>query len=166
MTEEKELIPRDYVYIGKRWSSKGKVIMGYQLIKEDGTLEDPPIFWEFDRKMERSIGCVYTGAKFSDITASGGISAMGIASAKFKKAWPNQEDRIQWQNKNDDVEADVRNQKLEKDAGRVSDIERIMLPLRQQYESMRVRRDWAGQEALERAVLRALKISPRKIEEE
>lgn len=156
MTEE-AMVPHDIVYIGKRLGAGGKMILGFQLLNENGSFGEC-LFYAYDRKMDRTIGAVYTGAEFAN------DQSRGIASANFVKMWDNRDDRIMWQAKNDQIEAIIRNTKLEKDAGKISDIEKIMLPLRKQYDTLRVRHDHAGQEALERSVLRALRSSPRSTE--
>ncbi len=54
--------------------------------------------------------------------------------------------------------------KLELDAKKVNELEALLLPLRKQYAVYSRQYDYAGQEALEQAVLRALRSPPRKVE--
>lgn len=157
--DDTELVAKDYVYLGKRVNSKMEPVAAIRLINEDGTLDADEALYKFDRKMNKNVGGVYTGAKF---TSNG--SSRGLAEARWKRMWDNQEDRIKWSALNDEAESRLRSAKLEKEEGRINDIEQIMLPLRKTYENMRFRHDWAGQEALEKAVLRALRSAPRVIE--
>lgn len=155
---EEGFVARDWVYIGKRQGDK-EVFVGIQPIMEDGTL-GKPMYYSHKKKFTRVIGGVYTGTSFKEGTAR------GLEQANWKKMWESREDRIRWQAEEDLVEADLRLARMEKEAGRIPDIEQIMLPLRKQYESYRFRKDYAGMEALEKAVLRALRSAPRVIEKE
>lgn len=151
-------VAMDWVYIGKRANAK-ETWAGIRVIEADGTL-GKEMFFKYSKKMDRIVGGVYTGTFFKDGTAR------GLENANWKKQWDNREDRILWQAENDKADSELRLLKLEKDAGRISDIEQIMLPLRKQFESYRSRHDYAGMEALEKAVLRSLRSAPRVIEKE
>ncbi|HBN9861143.1 TPA: hypothetical protein L3932_006663 [Pseudomonas aeruginosa] len=60
------------------------------------------------------------------------------------------------------AEAEQRTDKLEADAKRFHEIEELLLPLRKLYASYSQRHDYGGKEALEAAVLRALRRRPAK----
>lgn len=157
--DDAEFIAKDFVYIGKRVNSKMEVFAVIRLIDEDGTLNTEEAMYKYNRKLDRNVGGVYTGAKFKP----NGMSR-GLAEARWKRMWDNQADRMTWSALHDDTEIMIRNDKLEKDQGRINDIEKAMLPIRKTYENMRFRHDFAGMEALERAVMRALRSAPRVIE--
>jgi hypothetical protein len=149
-----EYTPRDFVYMGKRRGNKGPLgLIG--LIKDDGTLEADPLAFDPKLLKGRMVGTVYTGASFSP------TGARGLGNVKYTRRWLDKAAVMTWEASNDEYESELRSAKLEKDTAKVSEIEKAMLPLRKLYESYRGRGDWASKEALEMAVLRALKIAPR-----
>lgn len=119
---------------------------------DDGSLYDAKLF------KRHAIGGVYRGATF------GGITARGLAEAKYVEQWPIEAARIDWRIRDEDAESDQRADKLSGDVRKVHEIEALLLPLRKLYAGYFKRRDSAGQEALERAVLRALRCAPRSTE--
>jgi hypothetical protein len=144
----------EYVYCGRRWSVSEKLLISVRPIKDGELLRE--MLFDFDRKMVRSVGGVYSGASFHD------NGARGLSSAnRFERLWQDKSDLIDWQVKDENVEIAARSKKLESDSKKVSEIEKILLPLRQQYESYRVKRDLAGMAALSSAVQRALQAAPR-----
>lgn len=151
-------VAKDYAFAGKTVDTKNKVFILIYPINEDGTLGERMAF-EYKKKRDKMCGGVYTGASFNE---SGTIR--GLDESRFKKQWHNQADRIKWQTSNDECEVDLRAARMEKETGRISEIEQLLTPLRKQYESYRFRHDFAGMEAMERAVLRALRSAPRVIE--
>lgn len=151
-------VAKDFVFIGKALDDKMKVFVIIQPIEADGTL-GKKMSYGFNRKRDKNVGGIYTGAMFDEAG-----TVRNLDGSRFQKLWPNQEERMVWQAKNEAVESELRGAKLEKDEGRISEIEKILLPIRQTYENMRFRHDWAGCEALEKAVLRALRSAPRVIE--
>lgn len=155
---EKNFVPQDFVYIGKAVDEKGKVFIIIRPLETDWTL-GKRMSYEMKKWRDRIVGAVYTGASFS---ADGSIHALD--TARFKNQWPNREERMEWQAKHEEVEVEIRNAKLEKDVDLIIDIEQILLPLRKTYENLRFQHDWAGQVALKKAVLHALKSAPLVIE--
>lgn len=157
MTTNTEYIPRDFVCLGKREGTNGKPLIAICPINDDGTLGERQLY-EWSKKRDYSLGCVYTGTKF----APGGV--MDLDSAKYVKPWPNEQDRILWRAERDDAETSMRIAKLEKDADKINDLQDQLLPARKMYDNFRMKHDYAGMEALERAVIRALRASPRTTE--
>lgn len=151
-------IPRDFVFLGKRADSKLQQFAEIQHINDDGTLGEKGLY-KWSAKLNKNVGGIYRGASFNEKG-----SARNLEGSRFQKLWPNQEDRMIWQSETEAVDVALRNAKLEKDEGRISEIEKVMLPIRKTYENLRFRHDYAGCEALEKAVLRALRSAPRVIE--
>jgi hypothetical protein len=151
---EQPMVPLDFVYCGRRIMSNGKLAVAIAPI-QDGEIQKTRLFL-FDRKAHRTIGSVYSGATFSDNHMRG-----LIADLKFERIWHKQEDRIEWRARDEEVETHLRTKKLEADAKKVNEIETIMLPLRIMMQNFRHKRDYGGMEALEAAVVRALKSKPR-----
>ncbi|WP_432263361.1 hypothetical protein [Cupriavidus sp. TMH.W2] len=156
-TGVEEITDMDFVYCGKRLLANGKVAVSIRTIR-DGKLDDERLFGH-SKKFERAIGVVYSGASFS------ANSARGIAEARYARQWAVQADLIDWRVRDEQVDSEVRVKKLEADAKRTNEIERLLLPLRSQYERYRKQHDHAGMEALTAAVLRALVSSPRTTEQ-
>lgn len=157
-TEEADFHPFDYVYTGRCTLKGGKT--GGQLGRLiDGRIEDTFVF-EARNFKGKAIGGIYRGATFGD------QSARGLEGAKYVGRWSDESACIDWRARDDALEAKMRLAKLEADAKRMNDIEVILLPLRKLYASYARRYDHAGKEALEQAVLRALRSLPRKSEAE
>lgn len=150
-----EFVAKDFVYTGLRWSTNEQRLVTIRCIDADGKLE-PPMLFEYNRKYERVIGGVYTGAAF---TADG--SVRGLITSGYSELWPNIDDRLEWKVADERVKSEHRCRAAEKDEKRISEIETILMPLRTTYETFRVRRDFAGMEALEASVLRSLRSAPR-----
>jgi len=104
------------------------------------------------------IGGVYRGAEFTD------SQARGLGAVTFVERWKDQLACIDWRARDEAFEADHRRVKLEADAKKVNEVEAMLLPLRKLYASYSRKYDNAGKEALEQAVLRALRSPPRKCE--
>lgn len=147
------LEPMDFVYCGLRLLVGEKLGVAICPIRE-GKLQQP-WFLQQKSKVRWSIGGIYTGASFNESTVR------GHSQARFVRRWDVTTDLIDWQARHDLAESTVRSKKLEADARRTNEIEVVLLPLRQQYETYRHQRDHAGMEALAAAVLRALRTAPR-----
>jgi len=153
-TEWEEL---DFVFAGRRILEKNKMGALIYPIKTNGELGAARLYgYKFFKRC--AVGGVYTGAKFTDNQIS------GHSAARYKQQWANLEQRIEWRALDEGAETQDRQAKLEADARKISDIERIMLPLREAYASFSRRYDRAGQQALEGAVLAALRAAPRRSE--
>ena len=153
-----EFLPLDFVYCGRRWSqSSGSMVICIRAIK-DGVLQAAGLY-EFDRKAHRAIGGVYSGALFNE------ASIRNLSGALvYQRRWDVREDLIDWQSRDAAAESVSRSKKLEADAKKINEIEKIILPLRVQYDNYRKKRDHAGMDALRAAVVRALASSPRSSE--
>lgn len=159
MPGEEEFEARDFVYCGLRYQSSNKALMvAIRKIMDDGALGVEMIY-QYKRNRDRSIGGVYRGASFSPSHIRG-----LDANLVFVKRWDDQADRIRWQAEHDDAEKMHRMTKLEKEAGKIRDIEDIMKPLRAIYQGYRKRNDFAGMDALDAAVQRALRTPLRSTE--
>lgn len=142
----------DFVYCGLRYQKSNKALMvAIRKIMDDGLLGVEMIY-QYKRNRDRSIGGVYRGASFSTSHVRG-----LDASLSFVKRWDDQADRIRWQAEHDEAEKLQRLAKLEKEAGKIRDIEDIMKPLRAIYQGYRKRNDFAGMDSLDAAVQRALR---------
>lgn len=146
----------DFIFAGLR-EYKGSFLMVVIPIRE-GEAQNP-LHYKGKPKRRWAIGGVYQGAEFGD------RSAKGLDSASYKERWNDNSAIIGWQALNDRAEAAVRCLKDEADARKRNAIEEAMLPLRAQYSALQRRRDTAGLEALENAVLRALRAPVRKAEQ-
>lgn len=154
--EAADFSPFDFVYVGRRALQGGKP--GGEIRKiVDGQLTDAYVFAAASLK-GRVIGCIYRGAHFSS------SQARGLAAAEFVGRWEDQGDLIDWKARDQAFETEQRRFKMEADAKKVNEIEAIMLPLRKLYASYSRKYDHAGKEALEQAVLRALRAQPRATE--
>lgn len=155
-TETPEFLPFDYVYAGRRALKGDKP--GAEIFQVvNGQLGNSYVFAAKSLK-GRIIGGVYRGAMFSK------EQARGLGSAAFVERWKDQLACIDWRSRDEAFEADQRRSKLEADAKKVNEIESMLLPLRKLYASYSRQYDHAGKEALEQAVLRALRSLPRKSE--
>lgn len=150
-------VARDFVYGGRRLLKSGRVGAVVFTVFGSGQLDDGSLF---DGKTfkRHAIGGIYRGASFC------GDKARGLEEAKYVGQWAGDAMRIDWRIRDEDAEAEQRAAKLSGDARKVHEIEAILLPLRKMYAGYFKRRDSAGQEALERAVLRALRCAPRSSE--
>jgi hypothetical protein len=154
--EEQVFLPFDFVYAGRRALKGDKP--GAQIIRiVDARLADTFVF-DAKHLKGRVVGGVYRGALFSKGTAR------GLGSAAFVERWKDQSLCIEWRAHDEAFEADQRLLKLEADAKKLNEIEAMLLPLRKLYASYTHRHDNAGKEALEKALLRALRSPPRKTE--
>lgn len=155
-TDSPEFLPFDYVYAGRRALKGGKVgAKIYRIV--DNRIGDSFYFEAKDLK-GKVIGGVYRGALFTD------DKARNLDSVKYIDRWKDQGACIDWRARDEAFDASQRLAKLESDAKKVNEIEAIMLPLRKQYATYTRQYDHAGKEALEQAVLRALRSPPRKVE--
>lgn len=154
--ESKPAEALDFVYCGRRWNGS-KLFIVVRPIR-GGKLEDE-LAYAFNRKAHRAIGGVYSGAKFND------TSIIGLAAAlQYVRRWDDKAQLIDWESRDHHAESEARQKKIEADDKKVSEVEKIMLPLRVQFEGYRMKRDLAGMDALRAAVLAALSSSPRVIE--
>jgi len=129
-----------------------------RLIEADGSL-GREMHFSYKRSHAYIVGQVYS-CEFSE----SGETVYGLDRAKWLRRWEDEQARIEWHTKERQAETAVKRAKLEADAGRVSDIEQALRPLRELYSSMRARYDMDGCRALEEAVLSALRTPVRKAE--
>jgi hypothetical protein len=157
-TEDLEFLPFDFIYAGRRTLKGDKP--GAEIFRiVDGQLADGFVFASKSLK-GYVIGGVYRGARFSD------SQAQGLGAVKFVERWKDQLACIDWRARDEAFEANQRRIKLEADAKKVNEVEAMLLPLRKLYACYQRQYDHAGKEALEQAVLRALRSPPRKSETE
>lgn len=157
-TNEAGFVACDFVYTGRRAMKGNKP--GAEVFRiENGRLRNGYIFTIMSLK-GKVIGGVYRGAQFSD------THALGIGTATFVERWSGQSDCIVWRARDEAFDANQRLLKLEADAKKVNEIESMLLPLRKLHASYSRQYDHAGKEALEQAVLRALRSAPRRSESE
>ncbi len=149
-------IALDFVFVGRVIDEKGKQWGKIQKVV-NGKLEAIEAYGMASLR-GKAIGVVYAGATFHE----GGCR--GLKNAQFSHRWADAGQVMDWKIRDDATETELRTAKLEADAKRVNEIESIMLPLRKRYEAYSSKRDHAGKEALEAAVLRALRCAPRATE--
>jgi hypothetical protein len=149
-----EFLPRDFVYTGRRLLKGGK--MGAELrVIVAGELGERMLF-ECRLLKGRAVGGIYRGATFS------AEQCRDLSKATYQGMWADEPARIDWRVRDEAAEAEQRSDKLEADAKRAHEIEELLLPLRKLYASYSQRHDYGGKEALEAAVLRALRRRPTK----
>ncbi|MBX8557164.1 hypothetical protein K5D56_26510 [Pseudomonas cichorii] len=155
-TEDLDFLPFDFVYAGRRALKGDKP--GAEIFRiVDGRISDSFVF-EAKSLKGKVIGGIYRGALFTD------TQARGLGAVNFVERWKDQLACINWRARDEAFEADQRRIKLEADAKKVNEVEAMLLPLRKLYASYSRQYDHAGKEALEQAVLRALRSPPRKCE--
>lgn len=160
MADETDFKAQDFVYIGLRMGKDG-LYASIITLNPDGT-EDRP--WSFDlgkkrREWDRRVvGAIYRGAQFN------ATHVRGLYDVSFQRMLPDEQKRLDYRSRNDAAEAEDRTARIEKDIGRVSDIERQMLELRKLYAAYAKKYDNIGMRALQAAVLSALQTAPRKSE--
>jgi hypothetical protein len=155
-TQPSDFLPFDFVYAGQRALEGNKP--GAEIYKlVDGRLGDSYVFAAKSLK-GKVLGGMYRGAEFSP------DKARGIGSAAYIGRWKEMTDCVIWRAREEAFETAQRLIKLESDAKKVNEIEAIMLPLRKLYATYARQYDHAGKEALEQAVMRALRSPPRKSE--
>lgn len=143
----------DFVFAGKRILGGGKA--GVEIIMLLNGALGKSYFFEHTKKRNYAIGGIYRGASFCD------DGAKGIDAADYQSSWDVFENISVWQAKSDEADCLLRNRKFESDAKKNHSIEDLLLPLRKTYEASRKQRDVAAMESLEKAVLRALKVTPK-----
>lgn len=151
-----DTVQRDYVYAGRRWLKSGKMA-GEVIVIVDGSLGDSFLFPHSLLK-GKAVGGIYRGASFGENTAG------RLSEATYQRQWPDDLACIGWRSRDEAAEAASRVAKLEANAKRSHEIEELLLPLRKLYASYAQRHDYGGKEALEAAVLRALRRRPAKTE--
>lgn len=151
--KESDLVPQDFVFTGKVRVAGGGLGIKILLINADGTLGPDRVF-KHSRKMDKTIGGVYTGASFNE------SSALGLDNVRYKNQWDDKDAITDWRIKSEHVERIIRVKKLEGDAKRINEIDDVMAPLRKTFDNYRRIGDYAGMDALEAAVLRSLRKAP------
>ena len=154
-----EYSPMDFVYAGIRLNAKGERFVSVRVVLDIDKLGDEMLF-QYSRSRDLNVGGIYRGAHFSKSGARG----LDKNHLRYSGRWPDEGLRIHWSSLHDAAEAERRTRAIEAEEGRVSDLEKALLPARQLYDSLRRRYDKAGLAALEQAVLAALRTPPRKAE--
>lgn len=155
--EESAFLPFDFVYAGRRALKGGKP--GVEIFRiVDGRLAESFVFESKSLKKSNVIGGVYRGARFTD------NQAYGLGAVAFVERWKDQLACVDWRARDEAFETNQRRLKLEADAKKVNEVEAMLLPLRKLHAAYSRKYDHAGKEALEQAVLRALRSPPRKSE--
>lgn len=149
-----EFVERDYVYAGRRLLKSGK--MGAEVIVIVGGALGERMLFEYRTLKGKAVGGIYRGASFSD------EQVRKLGEAAYQGQWSDKLARIDWRSRDEAAEAEQRTDKLEAEAKRAHEIEELLLPLRKLYASYSQRHDYGGKEALEAAVLRALRRRPAK----
>lgn len=157
MSEEKIYIERLFVYCGLRYNQELDVLI--QPLDDSGALLAPQLY-SYKRGRDKVLGGIYKGASFYE----GGVR--GLDDAVYVDTFDNRDELISWQAKHEEAKLKDRALKLEANAKKISEINRILAPLRKVHSSFISRRDYAGAEALEASVLRALRMPLNKTDNE
>ncbi|HIH5043307.1 TPA: hypothetical protein ACYSE6_006604 [Pseudomonas aeruginosa] len=152
--EQKDATPADYVYTGRRVTTKGKVCAAIQIVGADGQLGEVDLY-DLAVAKGKTIGGIYRGASFYQ----GGSN--GLKAASWASAWQDPTARADWLARDEAAGVHLRMAKLEADSKKAHEIDELLLPLRKLYARYAQTRDYAGQEALEAAVMRSLRRRPR-----
>lgn len=156
MEEEQAFLPSDFVYAGRRILVGGKVGVAIHRIN-DARLDEEMVF-NNKQLQGHVIGGIYRGASFSTSKAN------GLGNATFVGRWEVAIDLIGWRARDEAIETQTRLAKTVADAKKVNELETLLLPLRKLYATYTRQYDNAGKEALEQALIRALRSPPRKTE--
>lgn len=151
-----EYQPRDFVYLGRREGRNGVVLARIAQI-ENGQLADFEAY-SADTFKKHIVGGIYRGATFCE----GG--AKGLSGSTWVGRWHGEQIVMEAKVLDDAVTSMLRSKKLMADSKKINEIEAMLLPLRKLYAAYARKYDHAGKEALEAAVLRALRAAPRKSE--
>lgn len=151
-----EKIPHDFVFVGKVYTDKKKMYVAVRKILADGALSDEPFYYEAKRGRSFIVGGVYTGAAFD---TEGSVS--NLDNAKYARRWPDVDAIREWQIADQQAETDKKRDTIEKDEGRVSELQKILLPLRRDHAKLVARYVRSDVRAFEEAVLDALRTPPR-----
>jgi hypothetical protein len=137
--------PQDYVYIGRRQLKDGKIGHFIRRIDNTGELGKESGYVDL-KKFRPVVGGVYTGATFSE------THAKGIDSAKYNRQWPDVMHRLEWQALDRNTEAEIKRERIEKDARRTNEMDRILLPIRRAIYNANRRGDYAEAHAIRNVV--------------
>jgi len=149
-----EFAAQDFVYTGRRLLKGRK--MGAELrVIVQGEL-GPRMLFDYRSLKGKAVGGIYRGATFS------ANLCRDLGKATYQGMWADELARIDWRARDEAAESEQRTEKLEADAKRAHEIEELLLPLRKLYATYSQRHDYGGKEALEAAVLRALRRRPAK----
>lgn len=154
--EEEQFFELDFVYCGLVYS-ENKMSISLAVIQENGQLKSEA-FYPHKKNRERHIGGIYSGASFSE------NKVMGLDGVNYKGNYFDTESIIKWRARNDAAKTKERSLKLEKDAKKMNELVELLKPIRKLYSNYRKQNDNAGLEALEAAVLRALRTPLRQLE--
>jgi len=153
MSESTE--PRNFVYLGQRYSSDGHRYVAVAVLNAAGDTIEKEQHYSFKKAYEYAIGCVYAGAEFGD------KNCVGLDCGSFREEWKDTGRVIEWKAKDEEARARVALAKREQDAKGSTELESIMAPLQRVYARMNARGDHLGCSALEQAVVRMLRRKPK-----
>jgi len=142
--------PQQYVFQGLRVGVGYKKIVAIGVLDDEGKITNNRLFaWVKD--MNKAIGRIYTGASFDE------KHAQGLGTAKMGERWSNQADIAEWEALDFAAKAEFAAVRMEADARKDGTIDQAMRNLRVRYSELRGRGDRYACDALERAVLSALR---------
>lgn len=152
---EENFVPRDFVYAGRRSLKGDKIGHSVYPIADDGKTLQAECLYVLKARFSAVIGGVYTGATFAE------TKSRGISEARYVRSWPDHEAKIEWEALDTAAATDAKWRRLESDAGKLSEIDALLLPLRERLTAMRKRGDYTGAHALENAIMMSLHKPPR-----
>lgn len=149
-----EMYEANFIFCGKTALADGSLGVIIKIIQPDGLSLSEPRAFKWARRLDKTIGGVYSGAKFNE------KQAVGMDRATFVELWHDSAAIQDWRIKSQYAEECQRVKKLEGDKKRINEIDTLLLPLRETYANYARIGDFAGQAALEAAVLRSLRKKP------
>lgn len=155
---DKVFVKREFVYTGERRASNGARMVSLAFIDAEGKLGEPQ-FFDWKKAYDKYVGNVYECEVSED-----GQTVRGLDKAQWRRTWSDEGMRILWVAKDREAKSLHAQAALEKKAGAVDDIERVLRPLRKQYSACIARFDYGGADAIERAVIATLRQPLRKSE--
>lgn len=156
--QDQQYRPALLVYAGEREGVKGTRLVAYCELVNDA-VDATEKLYEWKRGRDRVIGGIYKGAEFT----VDGQQLRGLDFLQYAGRIEDQERIIGWQVRNDQA-VQFRKSKAYEAEAKGSELERILLPLRIAHARHYDRYDTYSAHALEQAVLKALRVRPRKSE--
>lgn len=148
---EELCVDLECVYAGKCLLTSGKLGVVYYTINGDGSLGERRVFG-FKKDFERSLGYIYTGAKWSDTQVTGLNLVRGTG-----KRWEDIEMRLRWKAEENAALVTKRKATAEAAQKKTNEYDDILLPIRRVYTAALRRGDMIGAQAIEQTVLMSLK---------
>lgn len=147
-----ELVPRDFVFTGRRLIDTGVIGCATRVIIED-ELSTKEQIWDWKPMHARwVVGGVYTGAKFN------ATQVIGLGAARFTKRWSDAASVALWEAKDEEANIEHKSHRAQLNAKKQRVIDDAMHVVREMYSRIPSYTDKAVFEA---QVLRSLRKPPK-----